>query len=494
MPVTQNASARYLKEESLLRLLRRLFPTQADFNIRLRDDQWCFTVPSPVSEMSQPHKCFVDKVTAPIKLIDVVPRDQCDGVRSHRQLSTIQEIEECLNYTGPSDYTHRHLSVCQRTSWSPLQVTRELLDLFVSKHNISNSFWDIPSCFYHRNEDVEVNFCLPVTMDRIGSSIEICYTIRYPELKPGSGTWAIRQSGLYYRLDTSTGQTISALFSPTPDSVAHQKIEKFLLDQDGSSKGLLAPLNIHKILFAAYFPAWRQYIAFLEKKLLPETSTTFATFIEEPLRVGYDNLSSLASLDSQFLQVSTLLSHGEDVLRELSSIFTQEGLKNTAPGLMETLDNYRRQSVAHGRTATFLQRRAQTTGQLLSDTLSFRDQILSKQQNSSMLQLNKSAVFLTTLTLLYLPASFVATFFGMNFFDLDQESQRIVSTPMIWIYIASAILLTLITFLVYYWVLHHDDVVVNRMSPQVHVGDWKILARRALTMRGDSTNLEKMNV
>ncbi|KAI1659785.1 hypothetical protein F4813DRAFT_351945, partial [Daldinia decipiens] len=50
MSVTQNTNTRYLKENSLLRLLQRLFPGQADFNIRLRDDQWCFTVPSAVSE------------------------------------------------------------------------------------------------------------------------------------------------------------------------------------------------------------------------------------------------------------------------------------------------------------------------------------------------------------------------------------------------------------------------------------------------------------
>lgn len=50
MSVTQNTNTRYLKEDSLLRLLQRLFPGQADFNIRLRDDQWCFTVPSVVSE------------------------------------------------------------------------------------------------------------------------------------------------------------------------------------------------------------------------------------------------------------------------------------------------------------------------------------------------------------------------------------------------------------------------------------------------------------
>ncbi|KAI2781624.1 hypothetical protein F4815DRAFT_69492 [Daldinia loculata] len=445
--------------------------------------------------MSHISKCFVDQVVAPIRLIEVLPQNQCDEEQATRQISTAQEIEDYLNQSKPSNHSHRHLSICQRTSWSSLQITRGLLELFVSKHGISDSFWDLPSCFYYRNDDVEINSCLPVTVNRIGSSIEVYYTIRYPELKPNGGNWAIRQSGLYYRFDASTNQTVSVLFNPTPNSAAHQKIEDFLLGTNCGSRNFPIPWFIHEILFSVYFPAWREYLAFLERKLLPETSTTFATFIDEPLRVGYDNLSALASLDNQFLQVATLLSHSEDVLKELSSIFIQEGLKSIAPETIDVFDNYRRRSVAHCRVANLLQQRAQTTAQLLANTLSFRDQILAKQQNGNMLQLNKSAVFLTTLTLLYLPASFVATFFGMNFFDLDSDSKRIISTPMIWIYITSSILLTIITFLVYYWVLHHDNVVVKRMSPKVYVGDWRALARRALTIKGDSTKkIEKLPV
>ncbi|KAI4864856.1 hypothetical protein F4820DRAFT_323183 [Hypoxylon rubiginosum] len=436
--------------------------------------------------MSQPSQCFIDQVTAPIRLIDVLPLHQHSGVSSRRELSTVPEIEEYLSRTDPGNYSHRHLSICQKTSWRPLQITRGLLELFVSKNGISDSFWELPSCFYYRNDDVEINYCLPVNVNRRGSLTEVYYTIRYPEQKPDSGNWVIRQSGLYFRIDTATYRTISVLFSPTPNSAAHRKIEGFLLGTDSGTKPPQDPLYIHKILFAAYFPAWRQYVAYLERSLIPETSTTFTTLIEEPLRVGYDNLSTLTSLDSRFLQVSTLLSQGEDVLRELSSAFSQGKLNYETAGVIATLDNYRRQAVACCRTAAFLQRRAQTTAQLLANTLSLRDQILAKQQNSSMLQLNKSAVFLTTLTLLYLPASFVATIFGMNFFDLDQESHRIVSTPMVWIYVVSSAMLTLATFSVYHWVLRHDDAVVTRMSPKIHVGDWKALARRAITMRADS--------
>ncbi|KAI1102620.1 hypothetical protein F4804DRAFT_334114 [Jackrogersella minutella] len=50
MPVTQNIHSRYLKEKRLQALLQRLFPGQTDFNIRMKDDQWCFTAPTKVSE------------------------------------------------------------------------------------------------------------------------------------------------------------------------------------------------------------------------------------------------------------------------------------------------------------------------------------------------------------------------------------------------------------------------------------------------------------
>ncbi|KAI1211104.1 uncharacterized protein F4807DRAFT_459335 [Annulohypoxylon truncatum] len=350
-------------------------------------------------------KCFVNEATGPIKLIDVLLPNQSNEVQSRRQLYTVQEIESYFQTAKPRNYSHRHLSICQRTSWSPLQTTKEMLELFVSTHNISSSFWDLPSCFYHRNNDVEINHCIPVTVIRNGSWVEIGYTIRYPELKPDGQQWAIRQSALYYRHDASTSQTVSVLFSPTPNSAAHQKIEDSLLGIDSGSRPLFDPCHMHEILFAAYFPAFRQYIASLEAKLLPITSTTFSTFIDEPLRVGYDNLSALASLESQLLQTSSFLSHGKEVLHELSAILGREK-KNFQTA--EALDNYCRQALAHSRTATLLQRRANTTTQLLTNTLSCHDQLLAKQQNDNMLRLNKSAVFLTTLTLLYLPASFVA--------------------------------------------------------------------------------------
>ena len=44
----------------------------------------------------------------------------------------------------------------------------------------------------------------------------------------------------------------------------------------------------------------------------------------------------------------------------------------------------------------------------------------------------------------------------MNFFAMDQQDDIIVATPMIWIFVVSAILLTVATFTMYNWLCSHE--------------------------------------
>lgn len=74
----------------------------------------------------------------------------------------------------------------------------------------------------------------------------------------------------------------------------------------------------------------------------------------------------------------------------------------------------------------------------------------------------------------------------MSFFDLDKEKQRIVTTPEIWIYVISSVILTIATFSIYYWVLHHDGPVLSSMAPKVHIPELRMLARRTLTIKEES--------
>ena len=95
---------------------------------------------------------------------------------------------------------------------------------------------------------------------------EISYTIRYPQFKESQNKWAIRQSAVYHCYNTHTGQSVFILFSPMPNSLAERKARQYL---DGGHAVMNNPFWLHEVVFSSYFPAWRQYIANLERQFLP---------------------------------------------------------------------------------------------------------------------------------------------------------------------------------------------------------------------------------
>ncbi|KAI8161845.1 hypothetical protein K4K49_013253 [Colletotrichum sp. SAR 10_70] len=340
---------------------------------------------------------------------------------------------------------------------------------------------------------------------------EAAYTLRYPEFKPESNKWVIRQTGVYHRTNFKTSQNLCILFNPMPGAKANQKAQEWLFDHSRNSD--FDPVWLHRVLHETYLPSWRSYIAHFERQFLPmvrasQTSqknqlvlttkdadlsqalTTFATFIEEPSTQTSSHLTTLARLENRFLQIPAILSSSEDVLQELSELCkVRQNDKTQAAASPSSVDfeNFRRQCGAFSRTASYLHQRAQTTAQLLANTLSFREQLDTRKQNENMLNLNKSVVFITTLTLLYLPPSFIATFFGMNFFDLDDENNRIVSTSMIWIYVVASVILTAATFIIYHMLLEGGPFGKRKMVlPKA--GEWNQLK---IWVRKRSTFAEK---
>lgn len=167
-------------------------------------------------------------------------------------------------------------------------------------------------------------------------------------------------------------------------------------------------LHLHRVPFLAYFSAWRKYIAELEQQFIPLSDCLLGYFIQEPLGVGYKSLSALTSLENRLLQIPTMLASATDTIDELCELFASLPQATENRSMIADLRNQRRQCIAYSRAASHLQQRVQTVSGLLANTLLFRDQHLAMKQNRNMFELNKSAVFLTTLGLLYLPSSFMA--------------------------------------------------------------------------------------
>ena len=76
----------------------------------------------------------------------------------------------------------------------------------------------------------------------------------------------MRQSAVCHCYDMRTGQSVFILFSPVPNSLAEQKARQYLMGEHAVTN---SPFWLHELVFSSYFPAWRQYIADLERKFLP---------------------------------------------------------------------------------------------------------------------------------------------------------------------------------------------------------------------------------
>ncbi|KAJ5759043.1 Mg2+ transporter protein CorA-like/Zinc transport protein ZntB [Penicillium odoratum] len=363
-----------------------------------------------------------------------------------------------------------------------------MLDNIVLEHDINSAFWQLPLSFFDRSQyrlDLEQVFCVPYTESRTGSCIEY---------KAKVDKWTIRQTGLYHRYDCATSRSTFVLINPTPRSKALLKAEDMLRNHCSEIKN--NPFWIHSVLFSTYLPAWRNSILERERKFLTLASPTFAAFIDEPLSLKYSTLNVLTKLESDFLQMPTMLAGTKDVLDELCTLIGSMGPTPSTDFELQDLKNQRRQCIAYSRTSIHLQQQVQSVARLLADTLLLRDQVVTGEQNKQIFQLNKSAIFITRLTLFYLPPSFLATLFGMNFFAMDEQKSAIVATPMIWIFFLSSVGLTALTFALYYLLEHRGSIPLPRLParrPAVPQINLQAMMRRLTGMSTYEREMEEFH-
>lgn len=245
---------------------------------------------------------------------------------------------------------------------------------------------------------------------------------------------------------------------------------------------------------------------YLERQILHVSKPAFAASIDDEatIQIQYQSLSSLASLGDKLIQEPALIDAAICVLDELSTLLDSMGETVGCRSKIPILRNHRRQCIAYTRSMLNLGQQNQNLGRLIADTLHFRDQHIAAKQN-------KNVIFITRLSLVYLPPSFIAvclttgylssllvhglltysqTIFGMNFFDMDQEKSTIVATSMIWIFFVCSILLIGVTYGVYWWLVNRKQITIRwstrewPMPPRINMKT----IRRQFTRKAEDTS------
>lgn len=95
--------------------------------------------------------------------------------------------------------------------------------------------------------------------------------IKYPfykSVEEGFDPWTVRQTAVYQKYDTETNQSTWIFLNATTDCAFQKRLATLLRNPAQMLAFKRQPLLIHNVLLGSFFPLWRDYLAYYERKVL----------------------------------------------------------------------------------------------------------------------------------------------------------------------------------------------------------------------------------
>ncbi|KAM0794228.1 hypothetical protein BDR22DRAFT_876514 [Usnea florida] len=294
------------------------------------------------------------------------------------------------------------------------------------RHNVMPELLSAVRCFRDKTSNVEQAFGGTSWIKCTHGSNEMSLVFKYPEhngRSDGADPWSIRQTGVYQGFDPLTRTSLWMLLNPRRNAAADTRIRRMLNDVEGSPKLHQQPPLIGLVVLSTYFANWRTYMEFYEQEELRMSRVVIGADIDEQLHFSHSTLSALRRIEARLLLLPSIfdsLIQDIQMLAAFNDALHGEGgtSDHNRCATQECLQNYITVAAAYSQNATFLRDKIRGTIQLLSDTLNLKHQKIAQTISENTLALNNAAVkdsatvrVVTVVTLLYLPATFVAVKF-----------------------------------------------------------------------------------
>jgi len=367
------------------------------------------------------------------------------------------------DYLSQSNVPHtRIISISAPNSIKPLKITGQGMRTILTHHNVGSQFLDLLFSFATGNKESEAGPGSMIVKNRSDGSYELQYRFSYVEEVVGNSTssWAIRQTGVYHRLFPNGPGNVWIFLHPRPNSTLQKRLEECALQWDRTGGSFQEWEFSHILALSSYFSDWRWYLKSLSAEIerIASISVSLDFRKEGNYGRGTDTLQDLHSLLEKVLPLSPRLKSTLSTVISLKTLYeTLWGKGNFeelhSVKMFDELRAYETHINGHLASVALLEKRVQEILGLLSVALNLESQSTAVKINRNIWSLTKDTVddsatvrLVTIVTLLYLPASFVCSFLGMNLFTFQtSDGSGFAISEQFWVFFIVTIPLTLIT-------------------------------------------------
>ncbi|KAI9862934.1 MAG: hypothetical protein M1813_004107 [Trichoglossum hirsutum] len=391
--------------------------------------------------------------------------DICDATAATGSIwSTFRDDKQLQKHIRASNPDTRIISIVSKNSIQPLKITKSSAEAIFTRYAIGPEIADIFCPFGRKPKNSEAGLGSMKVKHKADGSCDMQYLLIYIEETEKDDKWAIRQVGVFHRFVPGGPGSLWIFLHAYPNTRVMECVRAAIPHQPHWS-------FMHLLVLSTCLENWRWH--------LRDLNDVFENFSNIVLTTDFNNYTG--DVSKELIVKLTPLQNLEDkalslTVRLRSSLATIRKLGETSKKLYDRGDfacggmdfqrvcdetnNLESELEGHLQNVKLLQKRARETLGLLSVALNLQNQAMVVNINQSILHLTESTVddsvtvrVITIVTLVYLPASFVTSFLGMNLFTFQNPSggSGFAISRQFWVFIVLVVPLTVLTLGLWYW-------------------------------------------
>ncbi|KAF1845215.1 uncharacterized protein K460DRAFT_416511 [Cucurbitaria berberidis CBS 394.84] len=416
----------------------------------------------------------------------VVPSPEENNALKRVKVSSPYQLALCLKQQSST----RVFAISQAYSWGQLLITEEFFRKLLTALEVHPCFLDVVHIFGERITAVEESFAAcftrlyPSLSSSQNSSYEISYNFKYVVRHGRSlpqDPFSVRQTGVYHKYCANSTTCTWILLQPP--EILSERIAKALGCVEESRP--TSQFRYHALIFLCLTENLRDYLNYLEDQFSTLMDRGFFSNVKRATREGvidtnFDDIRSLQIMTDKLKRLVHLLELNKTVCQRLQTFFDRmkpTSLEETASFLCQyemMMGNCMFQIETHALQLTTMVSRAEGVGSMIEHILDVRSAETTYEMNSAMHEISKQSAqenklvrlltsqstqdtrsmkVIALITSVFLPATFVATLFGSNFFGFEdtKDGHSLAIASNVWIYVIVAFAVSAITMAMWYW-------------------------------------------